>query len=127
MNVQDIDDFASLKEVVKENDIKSIEQYKRYCRENIDKNYPEEPDRRYRRLWTGWYDFLSIDISIYPKTKEEWIQRCRDNNVKSVEEYLKECERFNLPKYPSELYSEFSTLTNEFNNLYRVYRSRFYR
>ena len=54
-------------------------------------------------MWTNWYDFLGIDTSIFPQTKEEWIQICIENKLNSTN-YKNKCYELNLPVMPEEIY-----------------------
>ena len=65
--------------------------------------YELEPEVKFKTLWTNWYDFLGIDTSIFPQTKEEWIQICIENKLNSTN-YKNKCYELNLPVMPEEIY-----------------------
>ena len=61
----------------------------------------------------SWYDFLGIDTSIFPQTKEEWKQICIENNLNDLT-YYEKCYELNLPLMPEEMYKGiFSNLCGE--------------
>lgn len=76
-------------------------------------NQEKKPDVKYKNWWKGWYIFLSIDISKYPKSKEEWIKKCKELNIQDSETYNEFAEEMDLPLMPEEMYVEFTTIYNE--------------
>ena len=68
-------------------------------------------------IWRGWYNYLSIDTSKYPATKEEWLGYCVSSGITNFEEYY-EKQKYDskLPEFPEELYREFSNINYELNN-----------
>ncbi len=124
-NFNDIDDFNKLKFFVKKNNIHTIEEYNQYCINNPEKNFPIEPKIKYGRFWKNWYDFIGIDITIYPLTKTQWTNKCTDLKLFDLNIYLKECLKHNLPLYPEELYLDFTSFTNEFRHSILPYQNKF--
>jgi superfamily II DNA or RNA helicase len=80
--------------------IDTIDKYRTFAEE---KDLELDPDIIYDKLWTNWYDFLGIDTSIFPQTKEEWKQICIENNLNDLTYYDK-CYELNLPLMPEEMY-----------------------
>ena len=80
--------------------IDTIDKYKIFAKE---KELELEPEVKFKTLWTNWYEFLGIDTSIFPQTKEEWIQICVKNKLNSIN-YKNKCYELNLPVMPEEIY-----------------------
>ena len=97
-------DFNNLKLIVKNADIKSLYEY-----QNIYKELKiiEKPDIEYSAFWKGWYDFLNIDISNYPRTLEELKIKIEKLNIRTIKEYLRKALILNLPLMPEELYKDY--------------------
>ena len=76
-------------------------------------NLPLEPDKKYCLLWKGWYDFYGIDINIFPKTKKDWLKKCKNYKL----DYSNYKEKFiqvaNMPENPEEIYQDFKNLKIE--------------
>lgn len=73
-----------------------------------------EPEIQFPKFWKSWYDFLGIDISIYPKTLEEWRIKCKKYGIKKENTYYKKCHMYGLPSMPIELYGTFESFEKEF-------------
>ena len=85
---------------------------------NLDEEYEKEPDVKYNhRGWLNWYDFLGIDTSKYPATKEIWKKLCNEYNLKDIKIYDVQCEKYNLPSMPEELYKDFKSFYEEFTKI----------
>jgi superfamily II DNA or RNA helicase len=76
----------------------------------------ENPPKYFNKLnpktWKSWYDFLGLDISIYPKTKAEWYRICIYNGI-NQRNYKSKYQEFNLPEYPNDLYKDFTNFRYE--------------
>ena len=80
-------------------------------------NLEPEPEIKYEKIWTNWYDYLNIDIKIYPETKNDWKDRCIELKIKSYEEYLIKIKNIiDMPKMPEEIY-KIRNIIHEFNNV----------
>lgn len=101
--------FYKLKNQIKEQ-FKDKNEYLKYAEEH---NLEINPDIKYKKWWTNWYDFLGIDISKYPKSKEEWVKKCKEFNIQDSETYIDFAEEIDLPLMPEELYIDFTTIYNE--------------
>ena len=94
-------DFNILKKKVQKASIKSSTEYYNKCDElDISKNPIEE----FKNYWKGWYQFLNIDISSYPKTTKELKQKIIDLNIITEKKYFDKAIEYNLPLMPEELY-----------------------
>jgi len=117
-------EYEKLKNKMKQNKFISsrdfIKQYKSMAEEN---DYELEPDIKYEKHgWKNWYDFLNINITSYPKTKEKLIELCKKNNINTEKDYLKNTKVLNMPYYPQELYNNWSSYGNELGKLNEVRR-----
>ena len=66
-------------------------------------------------MWTNWHDFLMVDTSKYIKNKDDWIMLCKNNNVKSINEYNNLCNSYDiLPKIPNEFYKGFTNIARNY-------------
>jgi predicted helicase len=79
-------------------------------------HYIENPKTYFKNkgVWKNWYDFCGCDLTKMIDTKFKWLLFCKEKNIESLEDYYKLCEKYNnLPKYPEELYDNFSNIKNE--------------
>jgi superfamily II DNA or RNA helicase len=99
--------------------IDTIDKYRTFAEE---KELELAPYIIYNKLWTNWYEFLGIDTSIFPQTKEEWKQICIENNLNDLTYYDK-CYELNLPLMPEEMYKgNYTNIVAELNkNEYEDY------
>jgi superfamily II DNA or RNA helicase len=83
-------------------------------------NYEKNSNIKYHNYgWINWYDFLGIDTSIYPLFKNNWIDKCIKYNVTNINDYNLNYHKYNLPSMPEELYKEFKSFYEEFDNVIR--------
>jgi superfamily II DNA or RNA helicase len=66
-------------------------------------------------VWKCEYDFLGVDTSKFPHTKELLKKICIDNNITSLT-YSNLYEKYNLPKNPAHYYKDFKNLENLLND-----------
>ena len=59
--------------------------------------------------WNGWYHFLGVDTTIFPKTKYDFIEYCKDQNISSLSDYTLKCGSFE----PSECYQDWTNWEDE--------------
>ena len=59
--------------------------------------------------WNGWYHFLGVDTTIFPKTKYDFIEYCKDQNIISLSDYTLKCGSFE----PSECYQDWTNWEDE--------------
>lgn len=76
----------------------------------------EEPQQYFERkdptVWRSWYDFLGINVNLFPLTKDRWREKCQQINVTSLN-YLQQWEQCGLPEHPTDLYRDFKTIRAE--------------
>lgn len=63
-------------------------------------------------VWRSWYDFLGVDLSVYPATKDKWREKCLVCNITSSN-YSTQWKQFGLPEHPEDLYRDFKTIRAE--------------
>jgi len=57
---------------------------------------------------------MGIDITKFIQTKQEWINFCKEKNIKSLEDYYKSCNEYDiLPNEPADFYKDFTNIPNE--------------
>ena len=105
-------EFDVLKQYVISQNLKNKREYSILADEN---NLPQNPDKIYND-WRGWYDFLGIDTSSYPKTKGELKELMKKLKIKTVKQYDKNIEKYNLPFSPEDLYPDFTNIYDLLNN-----------
>lgn len=76
-------------------------------------NFIDNPTKEFQICWTSWYDFLGVDTSKYPLTKNEWKKICLDNGWITREVY-NEKRSNDLPMNPTEFYPTFESWSTEF-------------
>lgn len=74
------------------------------------------PEHKFSQIWKGWYDYLGVDTSNYPKTLEEWKAKLLSLGIQSKHKYIQECTVNKLPLMPEELYHGFRNFDTELNN-----------
>lgn len=72
-----------------------------------------EPKIKYQKYWINYCDFLNIDTSNYPKTKEKFKKTLIKYNVHNVDDYNELIKKYDLPHDPCEFYK-----VKKFNNFF---------
>ena len=101
------DEYNYVKELNKQLNIQSKEQYADKVIKDKHKNYIENPEEYFKSkcVWTNWYDFIGVDTKKFIQDKNDWIIFCKENNVKSFDEYNELCKLYKeLPMNPQEFY-----------------------
>lgn len=103
--------YALVRDVNREMRLKSRLEYF----ESVEKHpkFIESPENYFKTYWTCWYDFLGIDTTMFPPTKLEWKQLCKENGITSWSEYKKRKDLC-LPENPGELYPDYTNPDEEF-------------
>jgi len=87
----------------------SQEEYKQS--EKTHTQWIDDPKSYFSKRWISWYDFLGVDTSAYPQTKEEWRTICIDRDLNEQNYFEKKYD--DLPTNPSEMYDNFTRFSEE--------------
>ena len=110
------DEFNYVRELNKELNIQSKEQYADKVIKDKHKNYIENPEEYFKSkcVWSNWYDFIGVNTKKFIQDKNDWINFCKENDVKSSDEYNKLCKLHEeLPLSPIDFYKDFSNIQKE--------------
>lgn len=110
------DEFNYVRELNKELNIQSKEQYTEKVIKDKHKNYIENPEEYFKLkgVWSNWYDFIGVDTKKFIQDKNDWINFCKENNVKSLDNYYKLCKSYEeLPLNPVDFYIGFVSIPIE--------------
>ena len=113
---EDQDEFNYIKQLNKELNIQSKEDYSDNIIKNKHKMYIENPEEYFnsKGVWTNWYDFMGIDTNIFIQDKNDWINFCKDKNIESLDDYYELCKEYHfLPNEPIDFYKNFSNINYE--------------
>jgi len=116
------DEYNYIKQLNKELYIESKEDY--INKKNQHKMFIPQPEEYFckKGVWTNWYDFIGLDTMQFIQSKQEWINFCKNKNIKTLNEYKKLCDEYKeLPRNPSDFYIDFTNIQNElglYNNYY---------
>jgi superfamily II DNA or RNA helicase len=94
--------------------IKNKNEYKEYAKLNQLEEHPEIKYKDYG--WVNYYDFLDIDTDNFPKSLEELRIKCKNFDLNNHDIYIAKCHKFKLPQMPEEIYLNFTSFYNLFNN-----------
>ena len=64
------------------------------------------PEEYFGEIWKGWFDYLDIDISVFPKTLTKLQNICNEKHIFTIEQYNMVALKYNLPIMFRELYSD---------------------
>jgi len=115
------DEFNYVRELNKQLNIQSKENYtnesvKIYHDKYIE--YIKNPEEYFKLkgVWTNWYDFLGVDTKKFIQDKNDWIIFCKENNVKSLDDYKELCKIYEkIPINPNDFYKDFLNIPKELN------------
>ena len=116
MHTEEQDEFNYVKQLNKELNINSKDEYTEKMIKDKHKMYIENPEDYFRTngVWSNWYDFLGVNTKKFIQDKNEWINFCKEKNVKSLEEYNELCKLYEqLPRNPTDFYIGFISIPNE--------------
>ena len=116
MHTEEQDEFNYVKQLNKELNINSKDEYVDFANKISHKMYIENPEEYFRTkgVWSNWYDFLGVNTKKFIQDKNEWINFCKEKNVKSLEEYNELCKLYEqLPRNPTDFYIGFISIPNE--------------
>lgn len=110
------DEFNYVRELNKELNIQSKEQYADKVIKDKHKNYIENPEEYFKLngVWSNWYDFIGVNTKKFIQDKNDWINFCKEKEVNSLDEYNKLCKLYEeLPLSPIDFYKDFSNIPKE--------------
>ena len=79
-------------------------------------NFIASPEEYFKSkgVWNNWYEFMGVDTTKFIQSKQEWINFCKEKNIKSLDNYYVACEEHNvLPKEPADFYKDFTNIPTE--------------
>ena len=85
-------------------------------KQHIHSNFIASPEEYFKSkgVWNNWYDFMGVDTTKFIQSKQEWINFCREKNVKSLTDYNELCKIYSsLPKSPVHFYKDFTNISCE--------------
>lgn len=113
-STEEQDEYNYIRSINQSLGIKSKSEYMGI--EHFHSNYIKSPEEYFKAkgVWNTWYDFLGIDTSKFIQSKEEWINCCKEKNIKSLSDYIASCDLYDvLPREPKEFYKNFSNILEE--------------
>ena len=108
------DEFNYVKSINASLNIQSKKEY--IERKDSHSNFIASPEEYFKSkgVWNNWYDFMGVDTTKFIQSKQEWINFCKENNIKSLDNYYVACEEHNvLPKEPADFYKDFTNIPTE--------------
>ena len=72
----------------------------------------QDPSSYFSNEWKSWYHFLGVDITKFPKTKDDFISYCKIRNITSLNEF-NEIDKYEMPFEPSEFYKDWTNWEQE--------------
>jgi predicted helicase len=111
------DEYNYVKELNKQLKIQSKEDYtkesvKVYHEKYIE--YIKYPEEYFKGIWKNWYDFIGVNTKKFIQDKNDWINFCKENNVKSLDEYKELSKLYDvLPIDPADFYIGFVSIPIE--------------
>jgi len=109
-------EFNYVKQLNKELNIQSSEEYADKIMKDKHKNYIENPEEYFKLkgVWTNWYDFIGVNTTKFIQDKNDWINFCKEKNVKSLDDYKELCKLYDvLPTNPAYFYKDFVSIPIE--------------
>jgi predicted helicase len=95
----------------------NIQSPKEYIeKREIHPNFIDSPEEYFksRGVWNEWYDFMGVDTLKFIQSKQEWINFCKEKNIKSLDDYNICCDKYDvLPKEPACFYKDFTNIPSE--------------
>lgn len=94
-------EFDKLKKRIKNKGFKTMGEYYEYA---VPRELELEPDVTYQKFWINYCDFLNIDTTNYPTSKEKLKKIFVKHNIENQDDYKKLTETYDLPYDPCEYY-----------------------
>ena len=108
--------YQLLKEKVQKQEIETKSDYKSFAKLN---SLELEPEKKFFNYgWVNYYDFLGLNIDNYPSSLDGLKKICRDKKIDTEKKYLDNCDKYDLPVMPEEIYKNFTTFYNFFNEIF---------
>lgn len=109
------DEYQYVRSINKCLGVKSLPEYVERRKEHEHYITDPEPYFKYRGVWTDLYDFLGVDTTKFIQSKQDWINWCKEKNIRSPDEYKTYYREYSdiLPYEPGEFYKDFTNITNE--------------
>jgi len=108
-------EYESFRKLNQSNIFYQFETKSEYTNRIDDYELEPSPEIKYAKFWTNFYDYLGIDISIYPPDINSWRKLYKQYKIKSHTEYKSKARDYGLPLMPEELY-KIKSLVFEFSN-----------
>jgi superfamily II DNA or RNA helicase len=108
------DEYNYIRTINKSLNIQSKEEYVKS--ERTHPNYIEGAEEYFKNkgVWDNWYDFMGTDTSKFIQSKQDWVEFCKNKNIKTLCEYNRYCDIYDmLPKNPGDFYRDFTNIYNE--------------
>ena len=103
-------EYDILYDLVKDMNFNHKDNYKSWAMTNNENICPEVYFKNCG--WINYYNFLKINIDIYPKTIVELKEKCISNNIKTIVEYKNRIVELNMPSMIDELYGKNLSFNN---------------
>lgn len=111
-------EFHEARELVRNEQIPSVRQYKKWWKRNTPAKIPKRPDRAYEKEWISWNDFLGNN-NIFPSTKQNFrpfkeartfVQQLGLNNKVQWFDYVRTGKKpKDIPTRPDVVYDDWFT------------------
>jgi hypothetical protein len=108
------DEYNYVRSINSTLDIQSPKEY--IEKRDIHPNFIDSPEEYFksRGVWNEWYDFMGVDTLKFIQSKQEWINFCKEKNIKSLDDYNIYCDKYDvLPKEPACFYKDFTNIPSE--------------
>jgi len=108
------DEYNYVRSINSSLNIKSKKDY--IQQQDIHSNFIASPEEYFKSkgVWNNWYDFMGVDTTKFIQSKQEWINLCKEKDIKSLDDYYIYCEEYDiLPKEPADFYKDFTNIPTE--------------
>jgi superfamily II DNA or RNA helicase len=108
------DEYNYVRSINSSLNIKSKKDY--IQQQDIHSNFIASPEEYFKSkgVWNNWYDFMGVDTTKFIQSKQEWINLCKEKDIKSLDDYYIYCEKYDiLPKEPADFYKDFTNIPTE--------------
>lgn len=108
------DEYNYIRSINSNLNIKSKKEY--ILNQHIHNNFIPNPEEYFKLkgVWINWYDFIGVNTSQFIQSKQDWINFCKEKNIKTLNDYCMCCEKYNiLPKEPADFYKDFTNISRE--------------